>query len=57
MATRRNKLNSCDEHPVPPEPGTIVGRVALTRQPAHIDDAQDDPSYTWKEARSLFGLS
>ncbi len=44
------------DHPQPPGPGTIIGRVALTRLPAHLDDARNDPSYTWKEATDLFGI-
>ena len=44
------------DHPQPPGPGTIIGRVAVTRLPAHLDDARNDPSYTWKEATDLFGI-
>jgi signal transduction histidine kinase len=44
------------EHPVPTGPGTVVGRVALTRQPEHVDDALSDNSYVWKEAQQVFGF-
>jgi len=39
------------EHPIRPDPGTAVGRAALTRQIVQIEDARDDPSYAWKEAQ------
>jgi signal transduction histidine kinase len=36
--------------------GTLVGRAALTRQVVHIEDAQTDPMYEWKDAVALLGF-
>jgi two-component system, NtrC family, sensor kinase len=49
--------------PIAPEPGTIVGRAAMNRQVARIDDAWTDPVYEKKEqakigegVRSMMGV-
>jgi GAF domain-containing protein len=48
--------------PIPPGPGTVVGRAAITRQVARIDDAWTDPQYEKKEdakiggSRSMLGV-
>jgi len=48
--------------PIPPGPGTVVGRAAMTRQVARIDDAWTDPLYEKKEhakiggSRSMLGV-
>ena len=48
--------------PIPPGPGTVVGRAAMTRQVARIDDAWTDPLYERKEdakiggSRSMLGV-
>ncbi|MGB9042030.1 MAG: GAF domain-containing protein, partial [Pseudolabrys sp.] len=36
-----------------PGPGTVVGRAAMTRTVARIDDAMVDPQYEMKEAASI----
>jgi two-component system, NtrC family, sensor kinase len=47
---------------IPPGPGTVVGRAAMSRQVARIDDAWTDPFYEKKEdakiggARSMIGV-
>jgi signal transduction histidine kinase len=52
----RDQLEFMRHHPVQPGPGTVVGLVAQTAQVIHLEDAQTDPSYTWKEAQSVFGF-
>src|SRR5262249_29058591 len=48
--------------PIPPGPGTLVGRAALSRKVARIDDAWSDPLYEKKEdakigsVRSMIGV-
>ncbi len=48
--------------PIVPGPGTMVGRTAMSRQVARIDDLLGDPSYELKEdakiggARSMIGV-
>ena len=42
--------------PISPGPGTLVGRVAMTRQVARIDDAWTDPLYEKKEDAKIGGL-
>src|SRR6516225_9756580 len=37
--------------PIPPGPGTVVGRAALSRKVARIDDAWTDPFYEKKSRR------
>ncbi|HKW83258.1 MAG TPA: GAF domain-containing protein, partial [Burkholderiaceae bacterium] len=37
------------------ESGSLVGRTALTREIVHIEDALNDPGYTWKEAQERLG--
>ena len=44
-----------DPQALPAEPGSLVGRTALTREIVHIEDALSDPSYTWKEAQQRLG--
>jgi signal transduction histidine kinase len=50
------------QKPIAPGPGTMVGRTALARQVAKIDDLLADPSYALKEdakiggARSMIGV-
>jgi len=50
------------QNPIAPGPGTVVGRAAMTRQVARIDDAWNDPLYEKKEAakigkgRSMIGV-
>jgi two-component system, NtrC family, sensor kinase len=43
------------QSPISPGPGTIVGRAAMTRQVAQIDDAWNDPLYEKKEDAKLGG--
>ncbi|MEP6658248.1 MAG: GAF domain-containing protein, partial [Betaproteobacteria bacterium] len=43
-------------HPVLPGYGTLVGRTASTRQIVHIEDAKNDPTYTWSEAQVALGF-
>ena len=47
--------------PISPGPGTLVGRAAMTRQVAQIDDAWNDPLYKKEDAklgghRSMIGV-
>ena len=51
----RVEPGSIDTRPLAAEPGTLVGRTALTREIVHIEDALNDPSYTWKEAQGRLG--
>jgi signal transduction histidine kinase/CheY-like chemotaxis protein len=44
------------DHPVTPDRGSLVGRVALERRPVQIDDAASDPGYLLQEARALGGF-
>ena len=50
------------QKPIAPGPGTMVGRTAIARQVAKIDDLLADPSYLLKEdakiggARSMIGV-
>ena len=44
------------QSPISPGPGTLVGRVATTRQVARIDDAWTDPLYEKKEDAKIGGL-
>ena len=50
------------QSPISPGPGTLVGRAAMTRQVARIDDAWTDPQYEKKEDakigkhRSMIGV-
>jgi signal transduction histidine kinase len=50
------------QKPIAPSPGTMVGRTAMTRRVARIDDLLSDPSYLLKEdakvsgARSMIGV-
>jgi signal transduction histidine kinase len=51
----RFELGSAELPTVPAESGSLVGRTALTREVVHIEDALDDPGYTWKEAQERLG--
>ena len=49
------------QHPDRPGPGSVTGRVALTRRPVHVEDVYADPDYTYpgRDAggyRTLLGL-
>ena len=44
------------EHPVAPDRGSLVGRVALERRAVQIADAASDPEYLLHEARELGGF-
>ena len=50
------------QNPIAPGQGTVIGRAAMTRQVARIDDAWNDPLYEKKEAakigkgRSMIGV-
>ncbi len=41
--------------PLPADSGSLVGRTALTREIVHIEDARNDPGYTWKETQERLG--
>jgi class 3 adenylate cyclase len=48
-------------HPDRPGPGSLTGRVAMTKKPVHIADVYDDPDYTFPAMelggyRTLLGL-
>ena len=43
-------------HPIAPDRGTVVGRVALERRPVHVHDVLKDPHYTYWEAQTLIGF-
>jgi adenylate cyclase len=43
-------------HPFEPDRGTTSGRAALERRVVHIEDAANDPEYTWTEAQKLGNL-
>jgi class 3 adenylate cyclase len=43
-------------HPTPVTPGTMVGRVVLSRDVVQIEDAASDPTYTWTEGRAIGGF-
>ena len=42
--------------PIPPGPGTAVGRAAMNRKVARIDDAWTDPHYEKKQEAKLGGI-
>jgi two-component system, NtrC family, sensor kinase len=42
--------------PIPPGPGTAVGRAAMNRKVARIDDAWTDPDYEKKQEAKLGGI-
>lgn len=44
------------EHETEVTPGTMVGRVVLSGDVAQIEDALNDPTYTWKAGRSAVGF-
>jgi signal transduction histidine kinase len=52
----RVEPGSIDAQPLVAQHGTLVGRTALTREVVHIEDALNDPSYTWKEAQGRLGF-
>jgi class 3 adenylate cyclase len=39
------------EHPVPPDRGTLTGRVVLTREIVNVGDVEADPDYTYAGPR------
>jgi PAS domain S-box-containing protein len=43
-------------HPIAPDRGTVVGRVALERRPVHVVDVLKDPHYTYWEGQTLIGF-
>ena len=40
-------------HPIVPTRGTLVGRTAIERRAVNVPDVEDDPEYTYAEARRL----
>ena len=40
-------------NPTTPGRGTLTGRTALERRVVHVEDAANDPEYTWQEARQV----
>jgi signal transduction histidine kinase len=51
-----SQIEFMKQHPVIPGQGSVVGMVAKTGQVVHIEDAQNDPAYTWHEAQQVFGF-
>src|SRR6266540_255265 len=43
------------EHPIPPGPGTAVGRTAIEDRAVHIPDVLADPEYTYRETQQMSG--
>ena len=52
----RSQIEFMKQHPVVPGTGSVVGMVAKTGHVVHIEDAQNDPAYTWHEAQQVFGF-
>lgn len=44
------------EHETELTPGTMVGRVALSGEVVQIEDALNDPTYTWQAGRQAVGF-
>jgi PAS domain S-box-containing protein len=42
-------------HPLPPDRGTLSGRVELERRPVHIDDVLQDQGYSYQEGQKIQG--
>jgi adenylate cyclase len=43
-------------HPIVPTRGTLVGRTAVERRAVNVPDVEDDPEYTYAEAKRLGGF-
>src|SRR5262249_31168655 len=48
-------LQYLKDNPVPPGPGTMVGRTALKADTVYIEDALNDDTYDWQEAAERGG--
>ena len=46
----------CEQHPITPDRGSVVGRTALDGRVVHVSDVLADPEYTWHESQTLGGF-